>query len=56
MIYIGKGVCDIIQISPYTGSADLTLITPSHWNSFFQSHLPGENAARFSEAVAIHTV
>ena len=37
-------------------SADFTLITPKYWNSLFQSHLPGQNAAQFSAAVANRTV
>ena len=44
------------QISPYTGSADYTLITPRYWISLVQSHLPGENATQFSVSVAMHTV
>ena len=29
------------------GSADFTLVTPMYFNSLFQSHLSGENAAQF---------
>ena len=40
----------MVQISPWT------LITHRYWNSLFQSHLPGENVAQFSAAVAIHVI
>ena len=42
------------NISP-VGSVDFTSFSP-FWNSFFQSHLPREKAAKYSAAVDNHTV
>ena len=47
----------IVQISRSAGSADFYIIYPQVLElALSLSHLPGENAAQFSAAVAIRTV